>query len=104
MEFPDGKPPGRGNATECRPSIPVTGAGHLFRKFRNDNLLESRYRMNLSGRTSMEKYRCTICGYVYDPESGDPQNDIEPGIPFDDLPDDWRCPVCGVSKDDFTPM
>lgn len=51
-----------------------------------------------------KKYRCTICGYVYDPENGDPENDIDPGIPFDQLPEDWTCPVCGVSKDDFTPV
>lgn len=51
-----------------------------------------------------QKYRCTICGYVYDPEDGDPENDIDPGIPFEKLPEDWTCPVCGVSKDDFTPV
>lgn len=51
-----------------------------------------------------QKYRCTVCGYVYDPEEGDAQSGIEPGIPFDELPDDWTCPVCGVSKDDFTPV
>lgn len=49
-----------------------------------------------------QKYRCTVCGYVYDPEEGDPQNDIDPGIPFDELPENWTCPICGVSKDDFT--
>lgn len=51
-----------------------------------------------------QKYRCTICGYVYDPEEGDPEADIDPGIPFDKLPEDWTCPICGVSKDDFTPV
>jgi len=49
----------------------------------------------------MEKYVCTICGYVYDPEQGDPDNGIDPGTKFEDLPDDWECPVCGASKDDF---
>lgn len=49
----------------------------------------------------MDKYVCTICGYVYDPEQGDPDNGIEPGTAFADLPDDWECPVCGASKDDF---
>jgi len=49
----------------------------------------------------MEKYVCTICGYVYDPEQGDPDNGIAPGTKFEDLPDDWECPVCGASKDDF---
>lgn len=51
-----------------------------------------------------KKYRCTICGYVYDPEEGDPEAGIEPGIPFDELPDDWSCPICGVSKDEFSPV
>ncbi|MHB1126343.1 MAG: rubredoxin [Bacillota bacterium] len=49
----------------------------------------------------MKKYNCTICGYVYDPEIGDPDGGIEPGTPFEDLPDDWVCPVCGVGKEDF---
>lgn len=49
----------------------------------------------------MEKYECTICGYVYDPEIGDPDNGIEPGTAFDELPDTWVCPLCGVSKEDF---
>ena len=51
----------------------------------------------------MDKYVCTVCGYVYDPEEGDPENDIEPGTKFEDLPDDWQCPVCGASKDEFEP-
>lgn len=49
----------------------------------------------------MEKYECTICGYVYDPEKGDPDSGVSPGISFEDLPDDWVCPVCGAGKDDF---
>jgi rubredoxin len=49
----------------------------------------------------MDRYRCTICGYIYDPEKGDPESGIEPGTSFDDLPDDWVCPLCGASKDDF---
>jgi rubredoxin len=49
----------------------------------------------------MEKYRCTVCGYVYDPATGDPTNNIDPGTSFDDLPDDWTCPVCDASKDEF---
>ena len=49
----------------------------------------------------MERYICTVCGYVYDPEQGDPENNIEPGTKFEDLPDDWQCPVCGASKDEF---
>ncbi|NLM51229.1 MAG: rubredoxin [Firmicutes bacterium] len=49
----------------------------------------------------MEKWVCTVCGYVYDPEVGDPENGIAPGTDFADLPDDWVCPDCGVGKDLF---
>ena len=49
----------------------------------------------------MKKFVCTVCGYVYDPEVGDPENDIAPGTPFEQLPEDWVCPVCGVGKEDF---
>ena len=47
------------------------------------------------------KYVCTVCGYVYDPEAGDPDSGIAPGTPFEEIPDDWACPVCGVGKDMF---
>jgi len=47
------------------------------------------------------KYRCTVCGYIYDPEKGDPDGGIKPGTPFAEIPDDWVCPVCGASKDKF---
>lgn len=49
----------------------------------------------------MDKYVCIPCDYVYDPELGDPENDIPPGTRFEDLPDDWQCPVCFVDKDEF---
>ena len=49
----------------------------------------------------MAKYECTVCGYIYDPELGDPDSGIKPGTPFEDIPDDWVCPVCGASKDQF---
>lgn len=49
----------------------------------------------------MKKYECTLCGYVYDPELGDPDNGVEPGTPFKSLSDDWVCPVCSASKEDF---
>ena len=51
----------------------------------------------------MKKYVCSVCGYVYDPAAGDPDSGIQPGPPFEDIPDDWVCPLCGVSKDDFEP-
>ncbi|MCI8674332.1 MAG: rubredoxin [Lachnospiraceae bacterium] len=50
----------------------------------------------------MKKYVCDVCGYIYDPEVGDPDQDIEPGTPFEDLPEEWECPLCGVGKDQFT--
>ena len=46
-------------------------------------------------------YSCKLCGYDYDPAVGDPENGIPPGTPFEDLPDDWECPVCGAGKEDF---
>ena len=49
----------------------------------------------------MQKYECLVCGYVYDPAAGDPDNDIAAGTTFEDLPDDWVCPGCGVGKDQF---
>lgn len=49
----------------------------------------------------MGKYRCTVCGYIYDPKSGDPDGRIEPGTAFENLPDDWVCPECGVEKEFF---
>ena len=52
----------------------------------------------------MQKYKCDLCGYIYDPAKGDPEGNIGPGTSFDDLPGDWVCPVCGASKDDFSPV
>lgn len=49
----------------------------------------------------MTKWRCIVCGYVYDPEIGDPKSGVEPGTSFEELPDDWVCPLCGASKDEF---
>ena len=47
----------------------------------------------------MENYECTVCGYIYDPRDGDPDNDIDYNTPFEELPEEWVCPVCGVPKD-----
>ena len=49
----------------------------------------------------MEKWKCTVCSYIYDPEVGDPDADVEPGTAFEDIPEDWVCPECGASKDMF---
>jgi len=51
--------------------------------------------------SKVAKYKCTVCGYIYDPEKGDPDGGIAPGTPFEQIPDDWVCPVCGASKDQF---
>lgn len=51
-----------------------------------------------------QKYQCTVCGFIYDPEEGDPDSGIEPGTAFEDIPDDWQCPICGVTKNDFSPV
>lgn len=51
----------------------------------------------------MKKYVCEPCGYEYDPAIGDPDNGVAPGTPFEDLPDDWVCPICGMGKEVFVP-
>lgn len=50
----------------------------------------------------MAKYVCDICGWIYDPAIGDPDNGIDPGTAFEDLPDDWACPECGAPKSEFS--
>lgn len=52
----------------------------------------------------MAKYVCVLCGYVYDPEVGDPDSGIPAGTPFEEIPDDWACPICGATKSDFQPQ
>ena len=52
----------------------------------------------------MEKWKCTLCDYVYDPAVGDPDGGIAPGTAFEDIPDGWVCPWCGASKDKFKKM
>ncbi|NOX45175.1 MAG: rubredoxin [Caldiserica bacterium] len=49
----------------------------------------------------MEKWECTVCGWIYDPEAGDPSQGVEPGTPFEDLPESWVCPECGAPKSMF---
>lgn len=53
---------------------------------------------------SLQKYVCDACGWIYDPEIGDPESGVPAGTPFDEIPDDWVCPECGVSKDMFSPV
>ncbi|NYT18522.1 MAG: rubredoxin [Methanobacteriales archaeon] len=52
----------------------------------------------------MQKYICTPCGYVYDPEEGDAMSGVDPGTAFEDLPEDWLCPMCGAGKEMFKPL
>ena len=49
----------------------------------------------------MKNFVCTVCGYVYNPEAGDPDNNIPADVSFENLPDNWTCPLCGVGKDQF---
>ena len=49
----------------------------------------------------MKKYVCTVCNWIYDPAVGDPDSGIAPGTLFEEIPDDWACPLCGVTKEDF---
>jgi rubredoxin len=55
----------------------------------------------LIGKSDMKKYVCKVCGYAYDPEYGDPDGGIDPGTPFEDIPEDWICPLCSAEKKDF---
>ncbi|MDP8229695.1 MAG: rubredoxin [Candidatus Gorgyraea atricola] len=54
-----------------------------------------------TGGIKMQKYRCEVCNYIYDPAAGDPDNGVQPGTPFEKLPDNWVCPICGATKDQF---
>ena len=52
----------------------------------------------------MNKYQCSVCGYIYDPDLGDPESNIPPGTPWEKLPDDWVCPICGATKAEFNKL
>lgn len=65
--------------------------GHAFTEILNRQSQEN----------EMSKYKCSVCGYIYNPEEGDPDSGISPGTPFENLPDDWKCPVCGAEKSAF---
>lgn len=53
-------------------------------------------------RKRMKRYVCDLCGYIYDPAEGDPDNGVQPGTAFEDLPEDWVCPLCGAAQSDFS--
>jgi len=73
---------------------------HVLRLFRQ--LFYQPPQTSKNREERMDRYVCDVCGYVYDPADGDPDNGVKPGTAFKDLPDDWECPVCGASKDDFS--
>jgi rubredoxin len=52
----------------------------------------------------MRKFKCDVCGHIYDPELGDPDGGITPGTPFEDIPEEWICPICGVPKSEYSPI
>jgi rubredoxin len=56
----------------------------------------------LRRRSTMGRYVCDVCGYVYDPALGDPENGVPQGAPFEEIPEDWVCPLCGMGKEAFT--
>ena len=60
--------------------------------------------IHLKNPKNMKKYVCDVCGYVYDPAVGDPDSGIAPGTPFEEIPDSWTCPLCGIGKDSFSVM
>jgi len=64
-------------------------------------LRDALYRLDCNKGFVMKKYVCTLCDWVYDPAVGDPDGGIEPGTAFEDIPEDWVCPDCGATKDDF---
>jgi len=72
--------------------------------FTGDKLEKIEFSEPVLQKGKPKKYQCTICGYIYDPEDGDPHAGIAPGTAFEDIPIDWTCPICGVSKKDFIMM
>ena len=52
----------------------------------------------------MDIYKCNVCGYMYNPAEGDPDNGVAPGTPFEEIPEPWHCPLCGAGKEDFEPF
>ena len=85
--------------------IKYSNAQFFLKKFQKALSLQAYLFINpLTRFKIMKKYVCAPCGYEYDPAVGDPDNGIAPGTPFEELPDDWTCPLCGVGKDMFSPV
>ena len=82
--------PGGGRSTRIARSLPWAGPG-------------ARLPRTLAETGTKQLWICTSCGFIYDPDEGDPDGGLAPGTQFDDIPDDWFCPVCGARKRDFEP-
>jgi flavin reductase (DIM6/NTAB) family NADH-FMN oxidoreductase RutF/rubredoxin len=74
---------------------------HLVKRGTTPKTAPTYHQEKKEATDKMDKYQCTVCGYIYDPEQGDPDGGIEPGTPFEKIPDDWVCPVCGAEKSQF---
>lgn len=79
--------------------------GSASRILANLSMLVAEYHARGGKDVTMQqqKYVCTVCGWIYDPAKGDPDNGVKPGTPWEEVPEDWVCPDCGVPKDDFEP-
>lgn len=92
--------------TEIRGQIENNEVAYWQVGLKFGSTIEGNQKMPVSKETAKKpaasaKYRCKVCGYIYDPERGDPDNGIKAGTAFKDLPDDWKCPECGVNKEQF---
>ncbi len=81
---------------------PLAGPGSVHEENAKPSSETGAKEIKEGAAAGMKKYRCDICGYVYDPAEGDDAAGIEAGTSFEDLPDDYECPVCGAGKDDFS--
>ena len=78
----------------------------MRRLLRQDFYISGRFRCIIEGdgMADTDKYQCSVCGWIYDPAVGDPDGGIAPGTPFEKIPQNWRCPVCGAEKSAFEKM
>ena len=91
------------DGVEDSPSVRIAGLSGYGCPGQSACACPRHQKRNKGKENVMQKYICDICGYVYDPAAGDPDSGIAPGTAFEDLPEDWVCPECGVGKDQFSP-